>query len=137
MAGPIASTVPLESCMPRRPIVLNDRSMAWVTDRIAGIVENKAPRLWWIAISIAGSFATFGIFCVLYLQFTGVGVWGNNIPASWAWHITNFVFSIGIGHAGTLISAILRLCRQKWHTAINRSSEAMTLIAVICAGMNR
>jgi molybdopterin-containing oxidoreductase family membrane subunit len=109
--------------------------MAWISDRIAGIVENKAPLWWWVAISITGSFADFGTFCILYLLFTGVGVWGNNIPVGWAWGITNFVFWIGIGHAGTLISAILHLCRQKWRTSINRSAEAMTLFAVMCAGI--
>jgi Ni/Fe-hydrogenase subunit HybB-like protein len=135
MADPIASTIAFESGMPRPPLVLHKRSMAWISDRIAGIVENRAPLLWWVAISISGSFAAFGIFCILYLLFTGVGVWGNNVPVGWAWDITNFVFWIGIGHAGTLISAILHLCRQRWRTAINRSSEAMTLFAVICAGI--
>src|SRR5213078_2425400 len=66
---------------------------------------------------------------------TGVGTWGNNIPVGWAWDITNFVFWIGIGHAGTLISAILYLLRQKWRTSINRSAEAMTLFAVMCAAI--
>ena len=66
---------------------------------------------------------------------TGIGVWGNNRPVGWAWDITNFVFWIGIGHAGTLISAILFLFRQKWRTSINRSAEAMTIFAVACAGI--
>ncbi len=70
-----------------------------------------------------------------YLAVTGIGVWGNNKPIGWAWDITNFVFWIGIGHAGTLISAILFLFRQKWRTSINRSAEAMTLFAVMCAGI--
>jgi molybdopterin-containing oxidoreductase family membrane subunit len=70
-----------------------------------------------------------------YLISTGVGVWGNNHPVGWAWDITNFVFWIGIGHAGTLISAILFLTRQKWRTSINRAAEAMTLFAVVCAGI--
>jgi len=135
MADPVSSTIAFESPVPRPSLVLNNRSMAWISDRIAGIVENRAPLLWWIGISITGSFAAFGVFCILYLLFTGVGVWGNNVPVGWAWDITNFVFWIGIGHAGTLISAILFLCRQKWRTAINRSSEAMTLFAVICAGI--
>ena len=70
-----------------------------------------------------------------YLLSTGIGVWGNNRPIGWAWDITNFVFWIGIGHAGTLISAILYLFRQNWRTGINRSAEAMTIFAVICALM--
>ena len=109
--------------------------MAWISDRIAGIPEQKTPLWWYITIAITGSFAGFGVLCILYLLFTGVGVWGNNIPVGWAWDITNFVFWIGIGHAGTLISAILYLCRQKWRTSINRASEAMTLFAVICAAI--
>ena len=75
------------------------------------------------------------VFCIGYLISTGVGVWGLNHPVGWAWDITNFVFWIGIGHAGTLISAILFLTRQKWRTSINRAAEAMTLFAVVCAGI--
>ena len=135
MSEPSAPTIAFEERMPRLPIVWNNHSMAWISDRIAGIVENKAPRWWWIAIATSGSFAVFGTLCIFYLLFTGVGVWGNNIPVGWAWGITNFVFWIGIGHAGTLISAILHLCRQKWRTSINRAAEAMTLFAVMCAGI--
>ena len=130
-----AKMVPFVERMPRPPLVEKNRSMASVTDLIAGGVERKTPLWWWIAISITGSFAAFGVFCIFYLLFTGVGVWGNNIPVGWAWDITNFVFWIGIGHAGTLISAILLLTRQRWRTAVNRSSEAMTLFAVICAAI--
>ena len=135
MAESDASTTAFVERMPRHPLVWNNHSMAWISDRIAGIVENKAPRWWWVSIAITSSFAAFGTFCIFYLLFTGVGVWGNNIPVGWAWDITNFVFWIGIGHAGTLISAILHLCRQKWRTSINRAAEAMTLFAVICAGI--
>ena len=135
MAETEAKMVPFVERMPRPPLVEKNRSMASVTDLIAGGVERKTPLWWWIAISITGSFAAFGVFCIFYLLFTGVGVWGNNIPVGWAWDITNFVFWIGIGHAGTLISAILLLTRQRWRTAVNRSSEAMTLFAVICAAI--
>src|SRR5262245_56920221 len=76
-----------------------------------------------------------GVMCVAYLISTGVGVWGLMIPVAWAWDITNFVFWIGIGHAGTLISAILFLLRQKWRTSINRAAEAMTIFAVMAAGL--
>ena len=68
-----------------------------------------------------------------WLFWEGIGVWGLNVPVGWAWDITNFVFWVGIGHAGTLISAILLLFRQKWRTSINRAAEAMTLFAVMCA----
>jgi molybdopterin-containing oxidoreductase family membrane subunit len=74
-------------------------------------------------------------FCFVYLISTGVGVWGQKQPVAWAWDITNFVFWIGIGHAGTLISAILFLTRQKWRTSVNRAAEAMTIFAVMCAGL--
>ena len=127
--------VPFVERMPRPPLVENNRSMAWITDLIAGVPERKTPLWWFIAISITGSVAAFGVFCIFYLLFTGVGVWGNNIPVAWAFGITNFVFWIGIGHAGTLISAILLLTRQKWRTAVNRSAEAMTLFAVMCAAI--
>ena len=73
--------------------------------------------------------------CILYLIYTGVGVWGNRSPIFWGWPIVNFVFWVGIGHAGTLISAILFLFRQEWRTSINRAAEAMTIFAVICAGL--
>ncbi|MBV9874030.1 MAG: polysulfide reductase NrfD [Verrucomicrobia bacterium] len=127
--------VPFVERMPRPPLVENNRSMAWITDLIAGVPERKTPLWWFIAIAITGSISAFGVFCIFYLLFTGVGVWGNNIPVAWAFGITNFVFWIGIGHAGTLISAILLLTRQKWRTAVNRSAEAMTLFAVMCAAI--
>ena len=72
---------------------------------------------------------------ILHLIFTGVGVWGNKAPQFWGWPIVNFVFWVGIGHAGTLISAILFLFRQNWRTSINRTAEAMTIFAVVCAGL--
>ena len=127
--------VPFEDTLPRRLLVLNHRSMHWITNLISGIPEHKTPLWWFIAIGITGSFAAFGVFCLCYLLLTGVGVWGNNVPVGWAWDITNFVFWIGIGHAGTLISAILFLTRQRWRTSINRAAEAMTLFAVICAAI--
>jgi Ni/Fe-hydrogenase subunit HybB-like protein len=135
MAEPPATMIPFVERMPRPPMVEEHRSMSWITDRLAGIPQRKTPLWWWCSVAVTGSLASFGVFCILYLLFTGVGVWGNNIPVAWAWGITNFVFWIGIGHAGTLISAILFLCRQKWRTGINRSAEAMTLFAVICAGI--
>jgi molybdopterin-containing oxidoreductase family membrane subunit len=130
---PVIPSVPKE--LERQPLVLNKRSMGWLSDRIAEVAEGKAPRWWWIAFV-----PSFIIFCVcftmvIYLMSTGVGVWGLMVPVAWAWDITNFVFWIGIGHAGTLISAILFLLRQRWRTSINRSAEAMTIFAVICAGL--
>jgi len=119
----------------RAPLVLNNRSFTEVTDIICGYTENK-PGRWWVPVfGLTSMVAGIGTALVLYLIITGVGVWGLNNQVDWAWDITNFVFWIGIGHAGTLISAILCLFKQKWRTAVNRSAEAMTIFAVICAGM--
>jgi Ni/Fe-hydrogenase subunit HybB-like protein len=119
----------------REPLVLNNRSMSWITNRICGIVENRQPLLWWVLF--IPSLILMGVLgaSLAYLVSTGVGVWGNNHPVGWGWAITNFVFWIGIGHAGTLISAVLFLTRQKWRTSVNRAAEAMTLFAVMCAGI--
>ncbi len=119
----------------RAPLVLNGRSMGWITEHVSQIVEQRAKSWWWWAVMITGFVACLVPLALAYLVSTGVGVWGNNQPVSWAWDITNFVFWIGIGHAGTLISAILFLTRQKWRTSINRSAEAMTIFAVICAAI--
>jgi len=119
----------------REPLVLNQRSLGWISDRVASIVEGPTPKWWWPAFLISAGMAGMMFAMIAYLVATGVGVWGLNQPAGWAWDITNFVFWIGIGHAGTLISAILFLLRQKWRTSINRAAEAMTLFAVACAGV--
>lgn len=119
----------------RVPLVTHDRSAQWVTEKVSTITEQKTPLWWWIAILITSPIAAFGFFCLFYQVSTGVGVWGENHPVGWAWDITNFVFWIGIGHAGTLISAILFLTRQQWRTSINRAAEAMTIFAVCCAGI--
>ena len=117
------------------PLVLNNRSYKWVTDKICGIVESKTPTWWWWCFITALCIASFTGMGLVYLVSTGVGVWGNNNPVNWGWAIVNFVFWIGIGHAGTLISAVLCLLKQKWRTSINRASEAMTVFAVLCAGI--
>jgi len=106
-----------------------------VTEHVCSIIETAAPRWWWLAICVTGSMTALCFLCLLYLVSTGVGVWGNNNATGWAWDVTNFVFWIGIGHAGTLISAVLFLSRQRWRTPIHRAAEAMTLFAVICAAI--
>lgn len=121
--------------MPRRPLVEHHRDFAWITDKVCGIVERKAPMWWWFAFILAGMMASFTAMGLIYLVSTGVGVWGLNHPGMWGWGIVNFVFWIGIGHAGTLISAILCLLKQRWRTSINRAAEAMTIFAVCCAGI--
>jgi hypothetical protein len=113
----------------REPYVTHNRNAVWVGDRIASVIENPTPLWWYIAVSIAGGVASFTALGILYLICTGVGVWGENNSANWAWDITNFVFWIGIGHAGTLIAAVLYLTRQKWASGINRAAEAMTVFA--------
>ena len=117
------------------PLVLNKRNFHWVTEKICGIVEQKTPTWWWWCFITAMGIASFTGLGLVYLVSTGVGVWGNSNPVNWGWAIVNFVFWIGIGHAGTLISAILCLLKQKWRTSINRASEAMTVFAVMCAGI--
>jgi Ni/Fe-hydrogenase subunit HybB-like protein len=107
-----------------------------IGDRIGGIVlKHPRPGFWWIGFLL--SFGGVGLFfiAVSYLLFKGVGIWGVNIPVAWGFAIVNFVWWIGIGHAGTFISAILLLLNQKWRSSINRFTEAMTLFAVTCAGI--
>ncbi|MBL0926914.1 MAG: polysulfide reductase NrfD [Phycisphaerales bacterium] len=118
----------------RAPLVLGNRDFRSVTATICGWIEDKTPKWWFPAFFIAANVAGLGTVMILYLIITGVGVWGLQIPVAWSWDITNFVWWVGIGHAGTLISAILCLFKQKWRTSINRFAEAMTIFAVICAG---
>jgi len=115
------------------PLTAEGVTFKSISETVCRVTENKAPRGWWIAFLLAANFTGVMTVAIAYLFWTGVGVWGNNAPVYWAWDITNFVWWIGIGHAGTLISAVLFLFRQKWRTAINRFSEAMTIFAVICA----
>ncbi len=120
----------------RAPLVLGHDEFRTVTEKICGVNEaRRAPRAWYVAFAISLFFTGILGVMILYLFATGVGVWGNQNPVMWGFPIINFVFWIGIGHAGTLISAILFLFRQKWRTAINRFAEAMTIFAVICALM--
>ena len=105
-----------------------------ITDKISGIVLTKNTPLAWFLCFALGFLLLHGLMIgVPYLLFEGVGIWGINNPVGWGWAIINFVWWIGIGHAGTLISAILLLFRQRWRTSINRAAEAMTIFAVLCA----
>jgi molybdopterin-containing oxidoreductase family membrane subunit len=117
------------------PVVAPGHTPATVTDQINNVILQRTPR-WWI-LAFGGAFSLLMVFLIavstLFLR--GVGIWGINIPVGWGFDIINFVWWIGIGHAGTLISAILLLLRQDWRTSINRFAEAMTLFAVACAGM--
>jgi Ni/Fe-hydrogenase subunit HybB-like protein len=119
----------------RKPLVLQGRGYNWITSHISEMLEAPLNLKWLVLTVFFGIIATLVPIQLAYQVSTGVGVWGLNNPVFWAWDITNFVFWIGIGHAGTLISAILFLTRQKWRTSINRAAEAMTIFAVICAGI--
>jgi Ni/Fe-hydrogenase subunit HybB-like protein len=117
------------------PWIEGDNDYRSVTDKVCRIAENPRPPLAWFAgFALAASLAGMLGALIGYLIITGVGVWGNQNSVSWGWPIVNFVFWVGIGHAGTLISAILFLFRQHWRTSINRFAEAMTIFAVVCAG---
>jgi Ni/Fe-hydrogenase subunit HybB-like protein len=114
-------------------LILRSPDFHSITDAVAEPVERRTPIGWWLFfIPSLGLLSLLGI-AVSWLFWEGIGIWGLNQPVGWAWDITNFVFWVGIGHAGTLISAILFLFRQTWRTSINRSAEAMTIFAVMCA----
>jgi molybdopterin-containing oxidoreductase family membrane subunit len=113
----------------------HENNFAKATDTIAKVAEVHTPRQWYLMFGLAVAGFMILVGCLTLVVAKGIGKWGNNIPCGWAWDITNFVFWIGIGHAGTLISAILFLFRQKWRTSINRASEAMTIFAVMTAGL--
>ncbi|MFQ5632918.1 MAG: NrfD/PsrC family molybdoenzyme membrane anchor subunit [bacterium] len=119
----------------RKPVIEGDKSLAEVTADVARPIERGPTGLWWGAFLTAFTVLVIGVAAVAYQIKVGIGTWGLNKTVGWAFDITNFVFWVGIGHAGTLISAILFLFRQKWRTSINRSAEAMTIFAVICAGI--
>ncbi|ARA93527.1 MAG: hydrogenase [Bacteroidetes bacterium] len=115
------------------PLVTGNLSFHDITDLVAYHAEKKTPVTWLMAFGLASTGAALLLIMLAYQVWNGVGVWGNNVPVGWGWPIVNFVFWVGIGHAGTLISAILYLFRQRWRTSINRAAEAMTLFAVMCA----
>ncbi len=117
----------------RETLITGGKTVRDVSEDISRQVEASPSRLWWIAFSISLVLLLFGVYCLVTVLWEGIGVWGLNKTVGWAWDITNFVWWVGIGHAGTLISAILLLFRQKWRMSINRAAEAMTIFAVICA----
>jgi len=119
----------------RPPLITGHKSLSDVTREICAPMERKPTSLWWLAFGVSFAALVLGVVAVWYQIATGIGTWGLNKTVGWAFDITNFVFWVGIGHAGTLISAVLFLFRQKWRTAVNRSAEAMTLFAVMCAGI--
>lgn len=117
------------------PLILGDKTAADVTRDVCAPLERKATPLWWAAFLASLALTGIGMLSIGYQVMTGIGTWGLNKTVGWAFDITNFVFWVGIGHAGTLISAVLFLVRQRWRTSVNRSAEAMTLFAVMCAAI--
>ncbi len=117
------------------PVIESRITLAEIDRLIAKPLDEKPDKKFFIALSITLTLLLIGVISISYLFLYGTGVWGINQPVGWAFAITNFVFWVGIGHAGTLISAVLYLLRQKWRTGIARFAEAMTIFAVICAGI--
>jgi Ni/Fe-hydrogenase subunit HybB-like protein len=132
----VVSPAANRALVPESKYLAPGHTFATITDKISSIVLTQKVSIGWlIGLGISAALASLLLIAVGNLFATGVGIWGNNSPVGWAFDITNFVWWIGIGHAGTLISAILLLLRQQWRTSINRFAEAMTLFAVACAGM--
>ncbi len=119
----------------RIPLVTGGKTVHDVSADIAGRVEQKPTLTWMLAMAVSLGLLLIGGYAVAITLWDGIGMWGLNKTVGWAWDITNFVWWVGIGHAGTLISAVLLLFRQRWRMSINRASEAMTIFAVICAAM--
>jgi Ni/Fe-hydrogenase subunit HybB-like protein len=118
----------------REPLIRGNKNNSQVTRDILAPMAGKPSKYWYMGITLAGIAALCGAVASYITVYYGIGTWGTNKTIGWGWDITNFVWWVGIGHAGTFISAILLLFRQKWRTSINRSAEAMTLIAIACAG---
>lgn len=118
----------------RRPsLVTGQQDFHSITESVSRPLEWKAPIGWYIVFGISASMLGVFLISIAWLVWEGIGIFGNNMPVAWGWPIVNFVFWVGIGHAGTLISAVLFLFRQRWRTSINRAAEAMTIFAVMCA----
>src|SRR5437870_3804894 len=118
------------------PVLTPGYTITSVTDKISAIVlTRRTPRGWFVGFGLAFLLVMLLFYAIGRLFVVGIGIWGVNVPVAWGFAIINFVWWIGIGHAGTLISAVLLLLHQTWRTSINRFAEAMTLFAVACAGL--
>jgi Ni/Fe-hydrogenase subunit HybB-like protein len=129
----MAQRLEMDPVSGRAPLILGGASFDSLTNAVAAPMERTEWRKWWMAFAFSVSLLGLLLVSISWLIWEGIGIWGLNNPVGWGWAIVNFVFWVGIGHAGTLISAILFLFRQKWRTSINRSAEAMTIFAVMCA----
>jgi molybdopterin-containing oxidoreductase family membrane subunit len=119
----------------RELLITGKKTYTQVTTDIVNPILNPPTKGWLFGFGLSAIALALGLYCMTYTLFVGIGSWGLNKTVGWAFDITNFVFWVGIGHAGTLISAILLLFRQKWRTGVNRAAEAMTIFAVICAAL--
>ncbi len=118
----------------REPLITGNKTYHQITEDLISPTEKTPPLSWMIGFIVAVTFLAVFVFTVGWTIYHGIGTWNLNRTIGWGWDITNFVWWVGIGHAGTLISAILLIFRQKWRTGVNRAAEAMTIFAVICAG---
>lgn len=119
----------------REPLITGSKTYHQITEDLISPTERTPPMAWVVGLILSIITFSFGAFCIIWTIWHGIGTWDLNRTIGWGWDITNFVWWIGIGHAGTLISAILLLFRQKWRTGVNRAAEAMTIFAVMCAGL--
>ncbi|MBI5267210.1 MAG: polysulfide reductase NrfD, partial [candidate division Zixibacteria bacterium] len=129
----MSNSVPTDQAHTEPPLITGNQTFASVSEKISALTERKVSRTWLLLTALTASLTLILFGSIGWLFWEGIGIWGVMIPVGWGYAIVNFVFWVGIGHAGTLISAILFLFRQKWRTSINRSAEAMTIFAVICA----
>ena len=127
---------PIAAMEDQTPVLEPGHTFATITDKISAIVLTKqTPLGWFLGVGVAGLLSAVLFYAIGFLMYQGVGIWGINHPVAWGLAIVNFVWWVGIGHAGTLISAILLLLRQSWRNSINRFAEAMTIFAVMQAGL--
>jgi Ni/Fe-hydrogenase subunit HybB-like protein len=130
-----SATAPLPQALQPMELIEGPISVGALDDQVLKVPARRPPRAWYIALAVTLTALGIGTFCIGWTLWFGIGTWGNNRPVAWGFGIINFVFWVGIGHAGTLISAILFLFRARWRNAIARFAEAMTIFAVMCAGI--
>ena len=119
----------------RGKLIDGEKSLSQISQEILAPIDAKVPKWWYIAMGISLVMLALGVKSVYITLTQGIGTWGVNSTVAWGWEIINFVWWIGIGHAGTAFSIFLLILRQKWRTAINRAAEAMTVVAVFCAAL--
>src|SRR3989440_11233229 len=133
---PAETQAPTQPVPTPAPVIGPGYTFGSVTDKISSIVQTRrTTRRWWVGFGVTFVLVMVLFYAIAWLLIKGVGIWGVNVPVAWGFAIVNFVWWIGIGHAGTLISAILLLLHQDWRTSVNRFAEAMTIFAVACAGL--